>query len=241
VLEAGSFDPGRFALWYVVFLFSLTVHEGAHALAAHLGGDDTAYHGGQVTLNPLPHIRQEPFGTLLFPVLSYLSFGWMMGWASTPYDPAWARRHPPRAALMALAGPAANLLLAIGAFAAARLLLGAGLLAMPAAAGFDGVVVPAGGASSPLAAPLAAALSMALVLNCLLAVFNLIPVPPLDGSGVLQGLLPEPAAERYREWLAAPLTRLVGLLGIWFGFGRLVDPIFALVLGLVHAGTAWPP
>ncbi|MGD8377503.1 MAG: site-2 protease family protein [Acidobacteriota bacterium] len=234
-----SVEWGSFALWYVVFLFSLTIHEGAHALAAHLGGDDTAYHGGQVSLNPLPHIRQEPFGTLLLPVLSYLAFGWVMGWASTPIDALWARRHPRRAALMSLAGPAANLLLAIGAFAIARTLLAGGVLAAPDRADFDQVVRAAGSSPSGAAVALAAVLSMALVLNTLLAAFNLIPVPPLDGSGVLEGLLPERAADRFRDWVAAPGTRWIGLLVVWFGFGRLVGPLFRQILRVLHPGVAY--
>src|SRR5205807_5041545 len=88
------------AVWYIVFLLSTTCHEAAHALAAKLGGDLTAFHGGQVSLDPTPHIRREPIGMLVAPILSYLMGGWMMGWASAPYDPFWARRHPRRAAWM---------------------------------------------------------------------------------------------------------------------------------------------
>ena len=104
-------------LWYVAFLLAVTCHEAAHAWVAWLGGDPTAYVGGQVTLNPLPHIRREPFGTVLAPLLSYILIGWTMGWASAPYDPHWEDRHPRRAAVMALAGPLANLVLAALAFA----------------------------------------------------------------------------------------------------------------------------
>jgi len=75
-------------IWYIVFLFSTTCHEGAHALIARIGGDSTAFHGGQVTLNPWPHIRREPFGLVVVPILSYFVAHWMIGWASAPYDPA---------------------------------------------------------------------------------------------------------------------------------------------------------
>src|ERR1700757_2906249 len=110
--------------WYVVFLFPPPCHEAAHALAAKLGGDLTAFHGGQVSLDPIPHIRREPFGMVLFPILSYAVGGWMMGWASAPYDPLWAGRHPRRAAWMSLAGPGANFTLTI----LAALLIHAGML-----------------------------------------------------------------------------------------------------------------
>src|SRR5258708_14648811 len=101
------------AIWYVVFVLSTTCHEAAHAVGAKLGGDLAAFHGGQVSLDPIPHIRREPFGMVLFPILSYIVGGWMMGWASVPYDPLWAHRHPRRAAWMSLAGPGANFSLAI--------------------------------------------------------------------------------------------------------------------------------
>ncbi len=105
-------------IWYVAFLFSTTCHEASHALAAKLGGDETAALGGQVTLNPIPHIRREPFGMVVIPLLAFFMSGSMIGWASAPYDPLWERRHPRRAAWMALAGPAANfslmLLAAVG-------------------------------------------------------------------------------------------------------------------------------
>ncbi len=79
----------------------------------YLGGDPTAFHGGQVSLNPLPHIRREPVGLVVVPILSYFVAHWMIGWASAPYNPSWQQRYPKRAAWMALAGPAANFALVI--------------------------------------------------------------------------------------------------------------------------------
>src|ERR1017187_7046766 len=96
-------------LSYVVFLFSTTCHEAAHALVAKRGGDSTAALGGQISLNPIPHIRRSPFGMVVMPLVGFfLAGGYMIGWASAPYDPLWERRYPKRAAWMALAGPAAN-------------------------------------------------------------------------------------------------------------------------------------
>src|SRR5580704_4114037 len=100
-------------VWYVAFLFSTVCHEAAHALAAKLGGDLTAAEGGQVSLDPIPHIRREPFGMVVFPILSYAVGGWMMGWASAPFNPQWALQHPRRSAWMSLAGPGANFSLTI--------------------------------------------------------------------------------------------------------------------------------
>src|SRR5688572_32687623 len=111
-------------VWFLAFLFSTTVHEAMHAFVAWKGGDPTAYHGGQVSLSPIPHIRREPIGMLVVPLLTSMTQGWAMGWASAPYDPVWAERHPQRAALVAAAGPAGNFMLAFVAF----VLLKAGLL-----------------------------------------------------------------------------------------------------------------
>ena len=102
---------GSGLIYYLAFLFSTTVHEAAHAWAAKLGGDLTAYHGGQVSLDPRPHIRREPVGMVLLPIISTLVSGWPFGFASAPYDPEWALRYPQRAGWMAVAGPASNLLI----------------------------------------------------------------------------------------------------------------------------------
>src|SRR2546427_11889757 len=110
--HAGAILPGAVQpealiqglLWFAAFLFSTTVHEAAHALAALRGGDPTAYLGGQVSLSPVPHIRPEPLGMLVVPLLMTALYGWAVGWASTPYDPLWAARPPRPAPAMAAAG-----------------------------------------------------------------------------------------------------------------------------------------
>lgn len=169
-------------LWYVVFVFSTTCHEAAHALVAKWGGDNTAMRGGQVTLNPLPHIRREPFGMILCPLISFALNGWMMGWASAPYDPDWSRRYPHRAAKMALAGPAANFLIAL----AAALAIHAGILLYvftpPDTARFAQMVDPT---LPGLWEPVAKLLSLFFSLNLLLGFFNLLPIPPLDGASAI--------------------------------------------------------
>src|SRR5690606_18900838 len=109
------------------------------------GGDPTAYAGGQVSLDPRPHIRREPFGMVVLPLLSVALTGWPFGFASAPYDPHWAARHPRRAAWMSLAGPAANLALVLLAMAALRAGVAAGVFDAPAAVRF-GHVAEAGAA-----------------------------------------------------------------------------------------------
>src|SRR3954452_19095911 len=152
-------------IWYVVFLFSTTCHEAAHAFVAKREGDLTAFEGGQVTLNALPHIAREPFGMVVFPIVSFLMGGWMMGWASAPYDPAWSSRYPHRAAKMALAGPTANFLLAVAAGTLLHLGLLLGVFHPPASAGFTEIVA----ANRPgLAQLVAQVLSLLFSLNVLL-------------------------------------------------------------------------
>src|SRR3984893_5592241 len=117
---------------YVAFLFSTTCHEAAHAFVAKLGGDSTAALGGQATLNPVPHIRREPWGMVVIPILAFLFTRGMIGWASAPFDPLWERRHPRRAALMALAGPATSYTLMLLAVIGLRVGSAAGWLQLGA-------------------------------------------------------------------------------------------------------------
>lgn len=219
-------------LWYAVFLLSLTCHEAAHALAAYRGGDPTAYHGGQVSLNPLPHMRRELVGTLVIPLLSFMQMGWMIGWASAPYDPLWEDRFPRRAAFMAVAGPLANLGLALIAFGALK----AGLVAgwwvpgyMPGVSiEFDRLVVPVSGEGGALEG-LGRLFSIMLSLNAVLFVFNLIPLPPMDGASIVAGLF-EPARAA-RQWMRSnAMVSLIGLLAAWLFFSKLFWPIYRPVL-----------
>ena len=120
-------------IWYVVFLFSTCCHEAAHAWTAMRLGDRTAYHGGQVSLNPIPHIRREVLGMVVVPIVTYLTQGWIMGWASAPMDWFWVRRYPRRAAWVSLAGPLANLTLLVAAGVLLRLGLQAGWFSPPPA------------------------------------------------------------------------------------------------------------
>ncbi len=221
---------GTGALWFIAFLFSTTVHEAMHAFAAYRGGDPTAYHGGQVSLSPIPHIQREPIGMLVVPLLTSLTQGWAIGWASTPYDPRWAAAYPQRAALMAAAGPAGNFLLALASFVLLKVGLILGWFSPPQVINFQQLVAAPPGAG----AMLAAMLSIMLVLNVLLAAFNLIPLPPLDGASVIGLFLTENASKRMRELSGTPMFQLAGLLIAWRLFPLIVRPLFSLVIKLVH-------
>ncbi len=227
--------PLEALVWLIVFVVSVTLHEAAHALAAWLGGDSTAYRAGQVSLNPVPHARREPFGMVVLPLLSVFSFGFPMGFASTPYDPDWARRYPRRAAWMAAAGPAANLLLALTALACLRAGLASGWFVAPDQVSFASLVL----ANSQFVDNLGRFLSMLLMLNTILCAFNLIPFPPLDGGAMITLLFPEELALRVSDALRSPGLALVGLLVAWYLFGEVVEPIWNGILRLVHPDVSY--
>ncbi|MCZ6714897.1 MAG: hypothetical protein O7B29_13215 [Deltaproteobacteria bacterium] len=222
--------PGDAIVWYLVFVVSTTAHEASHALAAYVGGDRTAYLGGQVSLNPLPHIKREPFGMVIMPLLGAFSYGWPIGWASTPYDPRWEQRYPRRAAWMAAAGPAANLLLALLALILLRLGLATGSFAAPELLSFSRLVI----ADTLFLQICGRLLSMLLTLNVILLLFNLIPFPPLDGASVLVLVLPEDIGLRLRETLRSGGFAIGGLLLAWYLFAQMIGPVWALLLRLVH-------
>jgi Zn-dependent protease len=220
--------------WYAVFVFSTTLHEAGHAWAALRLGDATAYWGGQVTLNPGPHLAREPLGMIVAPIVSYLMWGWMIGWASAPYNMGWALRYPRRAALMAMAGPGANLLLAVVTGGMMWVGLRSGFFVGPAGGGgrlTDIVSAPQEG----LAAPLAMLLSIAFMLNLIMFVFNLIPFPPLDGSAALPLLLPRRLWQAYFGFMEQPMFAFLGLFIAWQVFGE-VFPFFRnIALRLLYA------
>lgn len=168
---------------FVVLLFSLTVHEMAHAWTADRLGDPTARLLGRVSLNPMVHA--DLIGTIVFPLVSMISGATLIGWAKPVPVNVRYLRHPRRDyMLVAAAGPASNLILA---------LFSAILLAIVP-------ISPQTLGESNVSAPIAMLLSRLVYLNVLLAVFNMLPIPPLDGGNVLAGLLPPN--------LAAPFNRV---------------------------------
>lgn len=229
-------DLGVGFIWFLAFLFSTTVHEAMHALVAWKGGDPTAYLGGQVSLSPLPHIRREPIGMLVVPLLTSLTQGWAMGWASAPYDPYWAERHPRRAALMAAAGPAGNLMVALAALILIKVGLTTGYFVAPDSVNLETLVARA---ATGEAGFIGTALSVLLVLNVFLAAFNLLPLPPLDGGAVVGIFLPESMAAQIRALQSNGMLSMVGLLLAWRVFPMMTGPLFAFVLKLVHPGFAY--
>lgn len=172
----------------LVLISSLTVHEAAHAFAADRLGDSTARNLGRLSLNPAVHV--DPIGTLVFPLIAIYTGVPLIGWAKPVPVNTRFLKHPQRDfALIAAAGPASNVVMAA---------IGAGALSLARAAAGPGDIV--GGAMTGPLLPLFYAFT---IVNVLLAVFNMIPVPPLDGGNVLIGILPASTAgmvERLRPY-----------------------------------------
>jgi Zn-dependent protease len=198
---------------FIVLLFSLTVHEMAHAWTADRLGDPTARLLGRVSLNPMVHA--DLIGTIVFPLMAMVSGVPLIGWAKPVPVNTRHLRHPHRDyMIVAAAGPASNLAMAILAAVLLRVL----------------PISPVTLGEPNVSAPVAALLGQALRLNVLLAVFNMIPIPPLDGGNVLSGLLPGRVAYRFNAIVRPYGFLLLYALMLTRGFEYLVIPPSRLLL-----------
>lgn len=229
--------PSRFALtlyevstWIIPLIVAITFHEAAHGFVAYLFGDTTAWRQGRVSFNPLKHI--DPFGTVLLPALLMITHSpFLFGYAKpVPVNFRALRRPKLDSVFVAAAGPGMNLTLAILSAALFHLVR----LAPPEAADWIGEN-----------------LSNALIINVLLAVFNLLPIPPLDGGRILVGLLPDgpsrslAALEPYGMIILLAALLILPILGaqigldlnfLWRFVARLTDNIVGAILRATGAG-----
>lgn len=232
-----NFSLFGLVIGYLSLLFSLCVHEASHAASAHLLGDDTAKQLGRLTLNPLAHM--DPIGTFLFPLIGMSTGIPMIGWAKpVPYNPArFDRRWTVRGggAIVSAAGPASNLVLSILFLVATCLVLRLSVPDLHERAGLfmsglNGYEAVARRVVNPLTQMLLSFGGTLILINIGLALFNLLPVGPLDGAGVLMGLLPHRMAntfEKYRSQMG-----LILLILVFTGGARyILSPIFNFVIG----------
>ncbi len=208
-----------FSVWALPILFAITVHEVAHGWMAKRLGDPTAERLGRLTLNPIRHI--DPIGTILIPgLLLLMGTGIVFGWAK-PVPITWSNlRHPRRdMALVAIAGPGANLVMAL----------------LWAAIGRLAMIVPAIWPPSAWAArPLFEMGVAGVTINLVLMVLNLLPVPPLDGSRVVSGLLPGPWSWRYNRIEPYGLWILLALVATGI-LGRILEPPVVALQNLIFS------
>lgn len=227
-----KFSLFDFLSWYIVFIYSMVLHEASHAYASWKLGDSTAYDEGQVSIDPTPHVKREPFGMVLVPLVSYISAGWMLGWASAPYDPTWAARYPKRSAIMAAAGPAANLAICIVAFILLKIGLSLGYF-VHSTSDFYLMAHVVDGRADDWTAAVSQVLSIAFTLNFILCLFNLLPFPPLDGSAIVKLFLPKSACQSYDNFLHTSGLPVVGLLIAWYFFPSFGFPALHWAMSLV--------
>ena len=205
---------GQLLALLLVLLFSLTVHESAHAWTANRLGDPTARRLGRISLNPVVHI--DPIGTILLPLVAFMAGGLIFGWAKpVPVNPRNLKNYRRDFLMIAAAGPASNVLLAT----AASLLMRVGPAGAAASGGIASVLFDVG--------------FMVIQLNLLLAVFNMIPIPPLDGGNVLAGLLPGPLADGY-DRVVRPYGFMILLVLMMTGtLYDIIIPPFGVLSGLL--------
>jgi Zn-dependent protease len=221
---------GQLIIYIVVLLLAISAHEAAHAWMSHRYGDDTAYLLGRVTLNPVAHT--DPIGTLLIPIVNFVAaygmgvFVPLIGWGKpTPVNPLRWRNKDVANVMVSLAGIMANLLLAFIGFVVLKVFLHTGL-----------ILLRGGGQLGSFEAPAALLMEQFLMMNLSLAIFNLLPVPPLDGSKVLYTLLPASAQPTLEALERFSFIILIGLM--YFGIiGAVMAPIRQLVLILLLAGV----
>ena len=225
----GNVDIGQFILYMVALIFSLSVHESAHAWTSNYFGDDLARLQGRISLNPIVHV--DPIGTLLFPALSFFTGAPLFGWAKpTPVNPLRWRNKRVANFWVSIAGVLCNFAIAIIAGIIIRILLAAHVIEL----GFNGGFVTR--SNSLIVEGGLKLLLTFFLLNVALGVFNLIPIPPLDGSKVLQSILP-PSFESGFEALER-FGFILLILAMFTGvFGMIFSVVMPIAFGILLLGT----
>ena len=231
---------GQFIFYMIALIFSLSVHESAHAWTSNYFGDDLARLQGRISLNPAVHV--DPIGTLLFPAIAFFTHAPLIGWAKpTPVNPLRWRNKRVANFWVSIAGVICNFIIAIVAGIIIRTLLAANLIYIAGGQDFfkptSNSLIMEGGVKL---------LTTFFILNVALGVFNLIPIPPLDGSHLLYHFLPPAAGARYRaigQFGFIPLFVLMIFFGPVLSF--LLSPVswgFAHLYNLVYPfgiGDLW--
>ena len=208
-----------FGLYMVVFLFSLSLHEAAHAWTAEKFGDPTGRYLGRITLNPLPHI--DVFGTLIFPAVGFFTGMAMFGWAKpVPWNPRHVKDRRKADIWISAAGPISNLLALIGFVILLKV--------------FHVYLFSGGQIRGTSVEPLYRMCEIGAQLNITLAVFNLIPIPPLDGSWILPHFLPYNLARGYEQLRPYGFFILIACLYLGI-FGLVLAPFWSMLRVIIYS------
>ncbi len=204
----------RIVVWSLPVIFAITVHEVAHGWVAKQLGDPTAMMMGRLTLNPIKHI--DPIGTIVVPLVLLMLGGFIFGWAK-PVPVTWENLRKPKRdmALVAIAGPAANLIMAI----LWALVIKFSLLVS--------------GTMDWLAAPLLAMGQAGILINVILMVLNLLPLPPLDGGRIATSLLPGPLSYKFSRIEPYGFFILLGLLATGL-LGKILWPLVEMIIASIQ-------
>jgi Zn-dependent protease len=205
-----------------VVLFAITVHEASHGWAALKMGDPTAYQMGRITLNPIRHI--DPVGTVLLPLILIIMGAPPFGWAKpVPVNPLNLKDPRKDNLIISFAGPASNISVAVIAFIILKILMNLN----------PSMFYGSGGGLTNVISPLITIVYYTIVINVILAFFNLIPIPPLDGSGIIMGLMSEEAAQKYEQ--IRPYGFFILILLIMTGFiGKILGFVIQIVNSLIY-------
>ncbi len=228
----GNFDIAQFILYMVALVFSLSLHEAAHAWMSNRFGDDLARSQGRITLNPVSHV--DPIGTLLFPAVAFFTHAPLLGWARpTPVNPLRWRNKRVANIWVSAAGVIGNTIIAVVAGLLIRILFEAGYIGA-SLLGPQLILAPVDSDSAILEGAVQL-LRVFFVMNVSLAVFNLLPIPPLDGSKILGSLLPssfESALESLERFgfILLFVAVFTGVLNVVFSF------VMPIAISLIFIG-----